>query len=87
MTAQSNAQTSRPTYRLCFSARTGVDRNGQPTLGYPIEIGAAFARKDASKGLIAKFQIIPSDLKDGVLFLMPPRGDDAQADLLESEAE
>lgn len=61
----------KPAYRLGFAPRTGSDNNGQPTIGYPIEIGAVFNRLDAEKGMIAKFQIVPTDLKDGVLFLMP----------------
>lgn len=68
--SQSQAK-ARPIYRLCFSAKNGTNANGQANLGYPVEIGAAFERKDATKGLIAKFHIIPMDIKDGVLFLIP----------------
>ncbi len=85
-TPQTTAKKAPPAYRLCFSAKTGTDRNGQPTLSYPVEIGAAFHRKDAGKGLIAKFTIIPTELSEGVLFLMPPgeRGD-GQPDLLDTD--
>ena len=62
---------ARPVYRLCFSAKNGTDGNGQAQLHYPVEIGAAFERKDPTKGLVAKFHIIPTDFKDGVLFLIP----------------
>ena len=79
MTTKSKSRSNLPLYRLGFAPRTGVAANGQPTLGYPVEIGAVFARKDADKGLIAKFSIIPADLKDGVMLLMPVR---ARPDLL-----
>ena len=61
----------KPVFRLGFAPRVGIDNNGQPTLGYPLEIGAVFNRHEIEKGMIAKFQIVPTDLKDGVLFLMP----------------
>jgi hypothetical protein len=79
MTTKPKPRTNLPLYRLGFAPRTGVAANGQPTLGYPVEIGAVFSRKDAEKGLIAKFSIIPADLKDGVMLLMPVR---AKPDLL-----
>lgn len=79
MTTNSKSNGNKPVYRLGFAPRTGIDRNNQPTLGYPVEIGAVFARKDAEKGLIAKFQIVPQDLKDGVILLMPVK---AEPDLL-----
>lgn len=71
MSNETQTTSKKPAYRLGFAPRTGSDNNGQPTIGYPIEIGAVFNRLDAEKGLIAKFQIVPTDLKDGVLFLMP----------------
>lgn len=64
-------KSAQPAWRLGFAPRTGTDRNGNPTLGYPIEIGAVFPRRDAGKGYVAKFAMIPADLKDGVLLLMP----------------
>ncbi len=73
MTTKPKSRANLPLYRLGFAPRTGVAANGQPTLGYPVEIGAVFSRKDAEKGLIAKFSIIPADLKDGVMLLMPVR--------------
>lgn len=73
MTTKPKPRSNLPLYRLGFAPRTGVAANGQPTLGYPVEIGAVFSRKDAEKGLIAKFSIIPADLKDGVMLLMPVR--------------
>lgn len=79
MTTKSKSRSNLPLYRLGFAPRTGVAANGQPTLGYPIDIGAVFARKDAEKGLIAKFQIVPQDIKDGVILLMPVK---AEPDLL-----
>ena len=76
MTTQSQTKPkARPVYRLCFSAKNGTDGNGQAQLHYPVEIGAAFERKDPTKGLVAKFHIIPTDFKDGVLFLMPADAD------------
>ncbi len=83
MTTKPKSRPNLPLYRLGFAPRTGIAANGQPTLGYPVEIGAVFARKDAEKGLIAKFSIIPADLKDGVMLLMPIR---TKSDLL-AEAE
>jgi len=79
---QSEAK-ARPIYRLCFSAKNGTNGNGQAQLSYPVEIGAAFERKDPTKGLIAKFHIIPVDFKEGVLFLIPADTDRReQGDLL-----
>lgn len=82
MSPETQNTSKRPAYRLGFAPRTGTDNNGQPTLGYPIEIGAVFARRDAEKGLVAKFQIVPTDLKSGgVLLLMPVK---SEPDLLEA---
>lgn len=76
MTTQSQTKPkARPVYRLCYSAKNGVDGNGQAQLHYPVEIGAAFERKDPSKGLVAKFHIIPEHMRDGVLFLIPAEND------------
>lgn len=58
---------------------SGKRRYNQPRLDYPIEIGAVFPRSDAKKGLIARFQIVPTDLKDGVLLLMPVHEESAAA--------
>jgi hypothetical protein len=71
MTNNSPSSANRPAFRLGFAPRTGTDKNGQATIGFPVEIGAVFARKDADKGYVAKFSLIPADLKDGVLLLMP----------------
>ena len=80
---QSEAK-ARPIYRLCFSAKNGTNGNGQASLSYPVEIGAAFERKDPTKGLIAKFHLIPMDFKEGVLFLIPAEADRRdQGDLLD----
>lgn len=81
----SNQPKPGPLYRLCFSAKNGVNGNNQANLSYPVEIGAAFERKDPSKGLIAKFHIIPMDFKEGVLFLIPAEADrSAQGELLDT---
>lgn len=72
---------ARPAWRLGFAPRTGTDRNGQPVLGYPIEVGAVFARREAEKGFVAKFAMIPADLKDGVLLLMPMMSNRREPDL------
>lgn len=83
MNTQSETRKSPPAYRLCFSAKTGVDRDGRAILSYPIEVGACFHRTDPSKGLVARFTIIPSELREGVLLLMPVTASDAaQGDLL-----
>jgi len=79
MSNETQNTSKKPAFRLGFAPRTGTDTNGQPTIGYPIEIGAVFNRLDAEKGMIAKFQIVPTDLKDGVLFLMPLK---SESDLL-----
>ncbi|WP_138511601.1 hypothetical protein [Maricaulis alexandrii] len=85
---QTPTKKSPPVYRLCFSAKNGTDRNGLPTLAYPVEIGAVFERRERGKGLIAKFSIIPTELKDGVLFLMPADADRRQeSDLFEADSE
>jgi hypothetical protein len=74
-------KSAQPAWRLGFAPRTGTDRNGQPILGYPIEVGAVFARREAEKGFVAKFAIIPADLKDGVLLLMPVTTNRREKDL------
>lgn len=84
MSTQSNS--ALPAYRLGFAPRTGRDDNGQSILGYPIEIGAVFHRKDRDKGLVAKFAIVPEGLKDGALFLMPVRQESDLAELPENPA-
>ena len=65
-------QTNKPVYRLSFAPYDGVDKSGQKVLSYPVEIGAAFNRTQKDKGLILKLKIIPANLDEGVLFLMPP---------------
>ncbi len=70
MTSQTNS--SLPAYRLGFAPRT-VDAEGQTIIGYPVEIGAVFHRKDREKGMIAKLSLVPADLRDGILLLMPVR--------------
>lgn len=72
-TDQQTLSASQPVYRLGFAPYDGTDRNGQKKLGYPIEIGAAFQRHEADKGLVAKFRIIPANMTDGVLLLLPPK--------------
>lgn len=85
---QTTTKKSPPVYRLCFSAKNGTDRNGQQTLAYPVEIGAVFERRERDKGLIAKFSIIPTELKDGVLFLMPAETDRREEnDLFEADTQ
>jgi len=88
MTNQTNPNPAkaRPIYRLCFSAKNGIDSNGQANLAYPVEIGAAFERKDPTKGLFAKFQFVPMNIQDGVLFLIPAgTNDQEQADPIDGE--
>ncbi len=76
MTNQSQSKPkARPIYRLCYSAKNGVDGNGQAILEYPVEIGGAFARRETEKGLVARFKIIPENMRDGVLFLIPAEND------------
>lgn len=65
MTTKSKASANKPVFRLAFASRNGTDLN------YPVEVGAVFARKEAEKGLVARWTVIPADLKDGVLFLFP----------------
>lgn len=71
MTTQSPSTRQRPAFRLCFAAQTGNLRDGRPELSYPVEIGACFHRKDPSKGLVARFTLIPEQMREGVLLLMP----------------
>jgi|GEM_PF-5881856 len=86
MSNETQNTSKKPAYRLGFAPRTGTDNNGHSVLGYPIEIGAVFNRLDAEKGMIAKFQIVPTDLKDGVLFLMPLKQDQAELPLSKDAA-
>ncbi|MCB1499025.1 MAG: hypothetical protein KDK07_04420 [Bauldia sp.] len=63
----------RPLYRVTFSRITGTDDNGQQILARPVEIGAAWSRKNDKQGAIIALDIIPTDLvnRNGVLFLVP----------------
>jgi hypothetical protein len=85
MTTQSNK--NYPAYRLCFSTKSGVDQNGNDILSFPVEIGAAFTRKETSKGHILKLHMVPQELSQGVLFLVPvaPKSAD-QPELLDEGA-
>ena len=76
MTNTTQPSANRPAFRLGFAPRTGTDKNGQATIGFPVEIGAVFSRRNPDKGYVAKFSLVPADLKDGVLLLMPVRQDD-----------
>ena len=77
---------NRPAFRLCYSAQTGIGRDGRKELSYPIEIGACFPRKDPSKGLVARFTFLPDQMREGVLFLMPvDASDDTTKELFEGD--
>ena len=60
-----------PLYRAKFCAVVGQDETGKDKLSRAIEIGAVFSRKDPTKGAILKLDIVPQDLRGGVLFLDP----------------
>ncbi|MEO0620494.1 MAG: hypothetical protein AAFZ01_14600 [Pseudomonadota bacterium] len=60
-----------PLYRAKFCAVIGQDETGKDKLSRAVEIGAVFSRKDPTKGAILKLDIVPQDLRDGVLFLDP----------------
>lgn len=60
-----------PLYRAKFCAIVGQDEAGKDKLSRAVEIGAVFSRKDPTKGAILKLDIVPQDLRNGVLFLDP----------------
>ena len=71
----------RPLYRVTFSRITGTDDNGQQILARPVEIGAAWSRKNDKQGAIIALDIIPTDLvnRNGVMFLVPVDGENGGA--------
>lgn len=59
-----------PTHRITF-AQKRIDEKGRETLGRPVEIGAIWPRNDPEKsGGILRFNIIPKDIEQGVLFVL-----------------
>ena len=64
-----------PLYRAKFCAVIGQDEDGKDRLSRAIEIGSVWNRKDPSKGGILKLDIVPQDLRSGVLFLDPVQED------------
>jgi len=64
-----------PLYRAKYCVVIGQDEDGKDKLSRAVEIGAAFSRKDPSKGAILKLDIVPQDLRNGVLFLDPVQSD------------
>lgn len=62
---------NKPLYRVAFSRKKGTDEKGQDVLSYPRSIGAVFARKDPTKGGIIELDLIPTELREGVLYLYP----------------
>ena len=71
----SNAK-QRPIYRLKFCRVIGTDEAGKDKLARAVEIGAVWARREEGKGAIAKFDIVPQDFTNGVLFLDPVTSED-----------
>ena len=65
-----------PLYRAKFCSVNGTDEHGKDILGRPVEIGAVWERKDASKGAVLKLEIVPEGLRQGVLFLHPVNAGD-----------
>lgn len=68
-------KTNLPAYRVKFCPVIGTDDTGSDKLGSAIEIGALWPRKDAKKGFIQKLSIVPANLNDGVLLIMPVETD------------
>ncbi|MBN9265867.1 MAG: hypothetical protein J0I57_17305 [Hyphomicrobium sp.] len=62
-----------PLYRVSFCAPT-TDGDGNPKLSNAVEIGAVWARSGDKQGAIMRLNLVPTNLADGVIFLMPPRG-------------
>ena len=61
----------KPAYRIAFAKKNGTNGKGKDQLSYPREIGAAWTRKDESKGLILDFDVIPANMSEGVILLLP----------------
>lgn len=61
-----------PLYRVSFCSPT-TDSDGNPKLSNAVEIGAVWARSGDKPGAIMRLNVVPTNLADGVIFLMPPR--------------
>lgn len=61
-----------PLYRVSFSSPT-TDREGNPKLSSAVEIGAVWARSGDKQGAIMRLNVVPTNIADGVIFLIPPR--------------
>ena len=69
MTNQSNL----PLFRVKFCPKTGTTDDGNDELGNAVEIGTVWRRKDATKGAIMKLDIVPENIRDGVILLQTPK--------------
>ena len=68
---------TRPTHRISFCTRLGLDAEGVERLGPPREVGAVWPRKDASKiGGVIRFDHTPRE--PGVYFIVPLTDDAAE---------
>jgi len=66
-----NKTKARPTHRVSFARIIGTDQYGKDQLGPAREIGAMWARPDAAKGWIMRFDHVPMELgqHQGVVFV------------------
>ena len=64
-------QNQKPAYRMAFARKHLSNGKGKDQLGYPREIGAAWTRKDETKGLVLDFDIVPANMNEGVILLLP----------------
>lgn len=62
-----------PLFRAKYCPIVGIDKDNNEQLGSPIEIGAVWRRKDASKGAILKLDVVPQDIRNGVILLQTPK--------------
>ncbi len=66
-----NEAKQRPTHRVSYSRITGMDAKGNDILGPAREIGAVWGRTGDKKGGIIRLDVIPAQIENGVLFLLP----------------
>lgn len=69
---QKSESKTRPLYRVSFSRKTGVDDEGNETLGPAREIGSVWPRREGNGGIL-RLDHIPLELtqNQGVVFLFP----------------
>jgi hypothetical protein len=68
---------TRPTHRISFCTRLGLDAEGVERLGPPREVGAVWPRRNGKQGGVIRFDHTPRE--SGVYFIVPLADDMAEA--------